>query len=682
MFLKSQKVKAQQVLTFRKWGRKNYSVFLTLHRVVKISVLAVVYFVSAPAVTVAMEKDTTEVKMQYDLDEIEVSAQRAPALYSQVARIVSVVERKQIESAPAHSVAELLEYIAGVDVRQRGTDGVQADISIRGGTFDQLLILLNGINITDPQTGHHNLNLPVSLSQIERIEILEGPAARVYGPNAFSGAVNIVTRAPQSNQIILEAGTGSFGYFSSTLSGAWKTGKMNHLVATERKKSDGYMDNTDFGMSNFYYSNFLNSQKGKFAFQAGHSGKEFGANSFYTPKYPNQFEHTQTFFSSAKWESAGKFHLTPVVYYRRHFDRFELFRENPPAWYTTHNYHQTNVYGANVNSWVQWKFGKTSFGTEFRSENILSNVLGVEMNEPVKVPGENAFYTRSKSRNTTSFFLEQVYYYRNWIISGGLLANHISGSNRGWNFFPGMEVSHRLSPEFKVFGSYNTSLRMPTFTDLYYAGPTNVGNPELKPEKSAALEAGFRWSSSFIQVQGVIFHRQGKDMIDWVKTYHEELWKPQNLTRINSLGSEMQVEMNLKKQFGNHFPNRVSISFFHNRLEKQNETIISNYVLDHLKNKITGSVHQSVLKNLTLELKFVFQDREGTFTQFSSGNQGNEVNYSPFWMFDSKMVYSRQKWDVYLSVNNLFDVSYYDIGNVAQPGRWLKAGFLYRLDFN
>jgi len=312
----------------------------------------------------------------------------------------------------------------------------------------------------------------------------------------------------------------------------------------------------------------------------------------------------------------------------------------------------------------------------------MSNVLGVKRAEPVKVQGENAFYTHSKSRHTTSFFFEHVYYYNNWTLSGGLLANHIPESNLGLIFFPGMELSYLLLPELKAFASFNTSLRMPTFTDLYYSGPTNVGNSALKPEKSATLESGFKWSSPFMQAHGVIFYQRGKDMIDWVKTHPDDLWQPQNLTRINSLGTEIQLQMNLRKQFGNPFPNRVSVSFFHNHLEKQHEEIISNYVLDHIRYKVVGSVNQLVAKNLSLDLKIVFQDREGTYTRFYEGNGGEEVNYKPFWMFDTKMIYSRQKWNVYLSVNNLFNVFYYDIGNVAQPGRWMKAGFLYRLDLN
>jgi len=675
---------AQQILTFKQWGRKNYSAFQTMHRVVKISVLSVVYFLSAPSVSVATESktDTTEVKMKYDLDEIEVSAQRAPALYSQVARIISVMESKEIEAAPVESVQDLLEYIAGVDVRQRGTEGVQADVSIRGGTFDQMLILLNGINITDPQTGHHNLNLPVSLHQIERIEVLEGPAARVYGPNAFSGAINIVTKEPVNQKVSFAGALGSFGYFDANLSGDFFTGKLKHLIAVNRKKSNGYIENTDFKISNVFYSNYFECEKGKFLFQFGAADKGFGANSFYTPKYPNQYEETKTLFTSAKWASSTKFHVTPVVYWRRHQDRFELFRENPPSWYTTHNYHLTNVYGANLNSWVRWKWGKTAVGIEIRSENILSNVLGEDLSKPKKVPGENAEFTKSKSRNIYSGFLEHTIYQNNWIVSAGLMSNYISGSNLGINLFPGIEASYKIQSGLKIFGSYNASLRMPTFTDLYYSGPTNVGNPDLKPERAATLEGGLKLNHEFVQGQWVVFYRQGKNIIDWVKSANEDLWQPRNLTRVNSLGTELQAQFNLQKYLGKSFPDNVMLSFFTNHLEKVNRDYISNYVLDNLKYKFTGSVDQPIARGLSVNVKVIFQDREGTYTMFVNGNWGNEVPYKPFWLTDAKLRYNFHYLTLFASVNNLFNVTYNDIGNVIQPGRWFKAGFSCDLNFN
>ncbi len=673
----------QKVLFFSKWKRKSYSIFQSMNRVILISVLSFNYFLTVPSSAMEVAKDTAEVKMEYDLNEIEVSAQRSPALYSQVARIVTVIEKKEIETSPAQSVQDLLEYVAGVDVRQRGAEGVQADVSIRGGTFDQTLILLNGINITDPQTGHHNLNIPVSLSQIERIEILEGPAARVYGPNAFSGAINIVTIQPDSDLVKLQLSGGSFGYYNVDLLGSLLTGKLLHSFSFNRKRSDGYTDNTDFNITNLFYSNQLNASKGKMSFQVGFSDKGFGANSFYTPKYPNQFEEINTLISSIKWESNSKFHLTPVLYWRRNQDRFELFRDNPASWYTSHNYHLTNIFGSNINSWVQSSWGKTAFGIEFRSEKILSNVLGEELDSPKDVPGENALFTKSKTRKTVSGFLEHIYYSNKWTLSAGVLGNFISGSGMGIKLFPGVDASFKILPEVNIFTSFNTSLRMPTFTDLYYQGPTNVGNPNLKPEKTASVEGGFKLNHKYIKGYWIGFYRKGNDIIDWVKRYESEKWQPQNLTQITGFGTEIQVQFNLKQLYGHNLPNNINVNYLFNKLEKEEgQDYISNYVLDNLKHKFVGSVNQTVFGNFSVDLKVLFQDREGSYTQFDKGDWGNEVEFNPFWTFDAKVNYVIKSVQIYVSVNNIFNVDYIDFGNIVQPGRWAKVGISYQLNFN
>ena len=668
-------------LIFSRWKRKGYSIFQTLNRVVVISVLLTPYLIAVPDKSIASDSDTTEIKMQFDIDEVEVSAQRSPALYSQIARIVAVINRNEIKLSPAKSVQELLEYVAGVDIRQRGANGVQADISIRGGTFDQTIILLNGINITDPQTGHHNLNLPVSLNQIDRIEVLEGPAGRVYGPNAFSGALNIVTRTPEKSLIDFDLSGGSFGYFDGSLFGAINSKKLNQQFAVSRNSSKGYIDNTDYGLSNVFYSNSLNSDKGKLLTQIGYAEKAFGANSFYTPKYPNQYEETKTLFSSVKWESNSKFHLTPVIYWRNHHDKFELFRNNPPDWYLSHNYHLTNTYGINLNSWVQWSAGKSAFGIEYRSENILSNVLGNDMDRPKRVSGENAKYTKSDSRNYVSGFLEHTYFYNNWTISAGLLGNYIYESNLGLNLFPGLDISFQIARNIKVFSSYNTSLRMPTFTDLYYSGPTNIGNANLKPEKSSALEGGVRFNSKLVSGQWVIFYQSGKNIIDWVKMENDELWQPQNLTSLNSMGTELQLEFELKKYLGNGFPNKIYLNYFYNNLSKENSDFISNYVLDNLAHKLVLSINQNIIKMLSVNVTVNFQDREGTYAKFENGNTLGEVEYDPFWLFDGKLNYNYKKCQLFLAVSNIFNIKYFDIGNVSQPGRWVKAGISYQLDF-
>jgi vitamin B12 transporter len=671
----------KEIWVFRKWGRKKYSLFSVLGKLLKVSVLSVAYLISVPVVAVSSEPDTTGIRFQFDLDEVEVSASRVPVLYSQVARVLSVIDRAEIERAPAGSVQDLLEYVAGIDIRQRGAEGVQADISIRGGSFDQTLILLNGINITDPQTGHHNLNLPVSLAQIDRIEILEGPAARVYGPNAFSGAINIITRQPGENLVSTQVGAGSFGYLNADLTGSFKTGSMGHMLSGSRTSSDGYISNTDFVSRGLFYSGDLGMDAGKLQIQGGISGKGFGANSFYTPVYPNQYEQVQTMFSSVKFSSVSRLNLTPAVYWRQHTDEFMLFRENPASWYRGHNYHRTDVWGANLNSWVLWGAGKSSVGASFRSEHILSNVLGEPLDVPVKINNRDGFYTHSKTRRYFSLFFEHVVQYNNWFLTAGIMGNHISDHSGGMNFFPGVDISYSIAPAVKLVASANSSLRMPTFTDLYYAGPVNVGNPDLEPEKSLSGEGGIKWATRYLSGHLIYYHRKGTNLIDWVKEPGDEKWSPMNHTRITSAGTEFSVNWYPALQLHKSLPERIQISYLFNQQDKAESNLLSYYVLDNLRHKLVASVTKSFLKKVSMDLKMIYQDRNGGFSRYENGSYAVETPYQPFWIADVKTSYKLKDLQTYVSVSNILNKEYYDLGNVMQPGRWIKAGIRYDLNF-
>ena len=215
------------VLIFRRWTRKRFAAFNSISVQVKIGVLNIACIFTILQASAQEVTDTiplNSVQREVDLSEVVVSAQRAPMLSSQLMRSVQVIPRRDIELSPAHDIGSLLQYVGGVDLRRRGSLGAQADIGIRGGTFDQTLILLNGINMTDPQTGHHNLNLPVDLHSIERIEILRGPAARVFGPNAFSGAVNIITREPGQPFFHASLSGGQHATGSISAAGGWAAG--------------------------------------------------------------------------------------------------------------------------------------------------------------------------------------------------------------------------------------------------------------------------------------------------------------------------------------------------------------------------------------------------------------------------------------------------------------------------
>lgn len=670
------------MLTFKRWGGQKYSLFQALRKQVRIGVLAVTYFLVAGINEAVAQTDSLEVNMEYDLDEIEVSAQRAPVTYSQVARIISVIEKDQIDAAPVNSLQDLLEYALSVDIRQRGTHGVQADVSVRGGSFDQTLILLNGINLSDPQTGHHNFNLPVSFKSIKRIEVLEGPAARVYGPNAFAGAINIVTEPSDNDALGIDLSYGEHQLRDINLSANKQLGKLSNYLAFNNKASDGYVENTDFETYNLFYHGRLKTDAGRLDMQAGFSNKAFGANSFYTPAYPNQFEETKTTFASVKFDTGNKVHFTPALYWRRHQDRFELFRDEPASWYKGHNYHMTDVLGTSLNSWFTNALGKTAFGAEFRSENIWSNVLGEPMEEPIDVPGEDGQqFTNSHSRTTVSFFGEHTFYIGQLTVSGGAMANWISDLNYEWNIYPGVDLSYQVSDPVKLYASFNKSLRMPTFTDLYYNGPTNKGNPSLKPERSTTVEGGLKWNTDFLHLQTGYYHRVGKDLIDWVRESEDFLWETRNLTEISSNGIEFIASLDVPAMIGQpFFIRKINTNYAYNSLNKAQSDFLSNYVLDNLKHKLVLSVDHQIWKNLQASWNFRFQDRNGSYAQFEDKAYVGEANYESFWLTDLKVYWKTERLQLSCSVANLFDQQYVDLGNIAQPGRWISFGLNYQIE--
>jgi len=681
--------RTNRVTTFRKWGRKGYLVFQSMHKLVRIGCLSVSYLLfaipsNAERNMMVVGHDTISSMKDIEFEEVVVSAQRAPVAFSQVARIVKVIGKEEIQSAPVQSLQDLLEYSLNVDVRQRGNYGVQADISIRGGSFDQVLILLNGININDPQTGHHSLNLPVSFDAIERIEILEGPASRVYGPNAFSGAINIITGTSDNSNLKARVSGGEKGYYDAGLSGTIVSGKLTNFVSVDHRSSDGYIKNTDFKITDAFYQGKLATNVGSLDWQLGHTDRTFGANSFYTPKYPDQFEQVKTTFASIKMETGDIVHFTPSVYWRRNQDRFELFRypELTPPWYTDHNYHLTDVYGTNLNAWFASKFGKTAFGADFRSENIWSNVLGKPLDIPIPVPGEpGKLFTKSDTRTNFSLFAEHSIYWQKFTASTGVMANWNSHLGKGWNFYPGIDVSWSISNIVKWYASINSSLRMPTFTDLYYSSPTSIGNSSLQPEKAVAYESGFKYQLKGIEGHLAYFHRSGRNMIDWVKKPGDNVWYAENITKLNTDGIEFSARIDPQKLFDQKiFIKSINLSCAWLTQNKQSGINASQYVLDFMNHKIDLGISHNLVQNVGINWQISYQDRNGSYTNWDGSKYGNMVEYKPFVLVDSRLHWTKNGTNIYLEASNLLNKTYFDFGNIEQPGRSLRIGLIHQFN--
>ncbi|MFO7978758.1 MAG: TonB-dependent receptor [Bacteroidales bacterium] len=666
-------------VNFRRWSRKSYAAFSSIGKTIRIGVLGLCCSLLALPGHTKESRDTLFIPATpevQDLEEVVVSAQLTPVVQSELMRIVQVITRAEIEQAPAGDLASLLQSVRGADIRKRGAFGMQADVGIRGGSFDQTMILLNGINITDPQTGHHNLNVPVDLQSIERIEVLQGAGARMFGPNAFSGAINVITRTPGSQPGEVTAEAGQHGLMGGSLTTGLTAGRTSHFLSIHGMKSEGFTRNTDFGAGNLYYRGAYDGAGFTVNLQGAFSQKAFGANSFYTPRFPDQFEEIQTGLFSLSLVPKGKLKIHSSVYWRRHHDRFELFRDEAPAWYNDHNYHLSDVAGANIQWSHPWKLGKSSLAMNYRYEHIYSTVLGHEMNEPRKAGSyQDVYYTRSYQRQGLSIMAEHSVYIGTVSLSAGTLAWLSPELGKGFSLFPGVDAAWQFHPDVRLFASASRTLRLPTFTDLFYNGPTNAGNPDLVPEKALSAEAGLKASHGTLHWEVALFRRWGKDMIDWIRSPGQEQWQSMNLTKVNFTGLEAGISMPLANIYEvQGKPAMVSVHYSHMFANKSSGDFQSHYVMDFLNHKADLRLEVPITPRSGTTWNVSYIDRQGQYMLYEDGGFSHLVSFRPWWSVDARVFYRFRAIELFAEANNLLDQQTVSLANVPQPGRWVKAG--------
>ena len=657
----------RKALRFRHFSRKGFALFACLGRVVTIGVLSVATLQSASAAsddfnsTSEATDNNQKVDKEATLDDVEVTGSRAPLALGQAARMVTVLSREDIQAAPVQSINDLLKMAVGVDVRQRGAIGAQTDVSIRGGTQEQIAILLNGINICDPQTGHNTLDLPCDISDIERIEVLEGPAGRIYGTSSLVGAINIVTKDVRSQKSEVKVEGGSFAYLST----AGRIALPFSSLSASFTRSDGYQRskagnlNSNYqGIKAFWNSQFsiLDSQ---FACHAGISTKGWGSNTFYSAKFDEQYEKTTKMFAALQGNmSIGKLHFKPTIYWNRSYDRFELIRSDESK--VPFNHHRTDVFGINLNSYFDWVAGRTAFGAEFRNEDIVSGNLGEPLNEP------HGDYKYGLNRSNLSFHLEHNILLRRFTLSAGFIAIKNTWSEMPFTLYPGIDASYRMGNNWKVYASYNSSLRMPSFTELYYSVGGHKADKYLKPEELSAVEAGVRYTSRILTAKASIFRHHAHNMIDWVMDSREAdpVWQSVNHTKVNTLGEEIT----LNSQFSIL---NCQLSYCHLHQEKQEADYLqSQYSLEYLRHKVTATIQMQLTEQLGLTVNYRWQDRMGSYTTVD----GEVKKYHPYSVIDARLACTMDTYSIYVEGNNITGHHYVDYGNVSQPGCWLTGG--------
>ena len=679
------------VVTWRRFSGKGYSAFRSLGREIRIGVLAVSTLMAAHNDSLATRTDSLRIvkdavsSSDLSLSEATVTGSQLPVSLDKAWSKIVVISRQEIDNAKCQTINDILKLCPNVDVRQRGAMGVQTDISLGGGTFDQITFMLNGININNPQTGHLAADFPVAIADIERIEILDGASARTFGSQALNGIINIITRTEPTSQVGIHAEGGSYGTFGGGANANIASGKTGgtalwrNRLSGDYLRTDGAVQNSDFNRIRLFYQGRYTADNVLLNWQAGYNKQRYGANTFYSAKFPNQWEEGTRYMAALNGDAtAGNIHFTPSLSFTRNFDHFQLIKDTQ----TGENFHRNDVLAATLSGYSQWVLGRTALGGELRHEDILSSNLGRPLDEAQRVRVEHEhdrYYDHRDSRTNMSLFLEHAVLLRQWSINAGVMANRNSAVDDKFRFYPGIDISYRPARTVKLYASWNKSMRMPTFTDLYYKSPTNEGNVGLKPEQTSTFKLGADFTGPWLSLSVAGIYRRGTDMIDWVMysaddIYHSTAFKLSNY----QLTAQARADF-LRLLPGQKVLRAASVSYFYNYQHRHDDTPIyqSNYALDYLRHKVMASLEHGIFSSLSATWYMRWQEREGTHLEYHGAEAVQRAN-RPYCLLDLKLRWAKPIYDVYASFENFTSHRYYDIGTVPQPGFTFLIGANYR----
>ncbi|WHF52529.1 TonB-dependent receptor [Chryseobacterium gotjawalense] len=591
-----------------------------------------------------------------DLEEVMIQGNRLQTPFSEATRDIQVITQKQIQSLPAKSLNEVLSYISGVDIRQRGPFGTQADISIDGGTSEQTLVLINGVKMIDAQSAHNMMNLPVPLSAIDHIEIIRGAAARIYGINALTGAVNIVTKRGKRSSVTADLqagssfqskdegdGSGMYGGTSAEITGMFGRDQQSQLFSVAQSDYNGQRYNSAAKNTRLFYNgNYDFNEHNSIQAMAGYARNHFGANGFYAaPGDINSEEHTESsVFSLSSKHTFGNFTVSPRISDRYGEDDYRYYKDNLNK---ARSLHYTNALMLELNSSLKTQVGTFGFGVESRLEKINSSNIGEHHRDNHGMYAELKTELGPKIRATA-----------------GLYGNY--NTDFGYQLYPGIDVAYVLNGYWKISTSIGSGQRIPSFTDLYLnQRPGNVGNALLQPESAWNYEGNVQYNKGNLQFKTGYFYRNITDFIDWVRDNPSQPYSPYNLGQNKMQGMYARLQQDFKVTDTQSFGYDVNYNYlnpsFATSTEKQ-----SKYILESLKHQLVAGIHYSI-NDFSFQIKDRWLKRE----------MGDAYTIA-----DVRLNYKVQDFLLYTEVTNLFNADYQEAGAVPMPTRWFSLGLKYQ----
>jgi outer membrane receptor protein involved in Fe transport len=576
-----------------------------------------------------------------------------PVPLAESTRSVDVLPLKS-ESLAAESPQDILREDSSVFVEERGAGGGQADLVLRGGSFEQTLVMLNGFRINDAQTSHHNLDLPVPMEAMDSIEVLEGAGSTLHGVDALSGVVDFLTAAPDHDSIFLRGGEGSFESNEETLLAGAQRGRWSGRATAERNFSTGFMTDRDYRNEDASAESWVGSRLGVTDLLFAGSDRSFGANQFYGD-YPS-WERTKGWFASARQELGAQ--TVAAFGYRRHTDEFVLFRDDPAIY--ENNHIDGSWQGSLRRTENLGKNGVALMGLEADGDSIRSNNLGI--------------HARNRGAGYVDFDLRPAN--GRWSLSAGAREEIFSGGAQAV-FSPELAGSFRVASTLKLRATGGYGFRIPTYTDLYYSDPSTLGNPKLKAESAWSADMGADWiPSTKVSLSVTGFYSQQHDTIDYVRSATvpnpylppscmldgeqvANTWCADNLNGLHFAGLESKLTWIPKK--GQAV--RIAWTGLHgaqSALHGLESEYVFNYPVENIHASWTWAMGRNFALTNAVELAQRYQQ-----------------TVYPVW--NATLTHDHGWLRPYVRATNLSNTGYQEIGGVNMPPRGIMGGVALEL---
>ena len=577
------------------------------------------------------------------INEVIITSTRLDIPFSKTAKKITILTAEDIKKATATNLTDLLQHIEGIDVVRRGINGMQSDIKIRGGNFQQTLLLIDGFKTEDVQTGHHTMNMLLPLENIERIEIVKGASARIFGQNAFSGAINIVTKKITKDKLDLASSYGANKYQRGAIITSKQFKKISFFANYSQQRSDGYRSNTDFINNNYFLKTSLKTAKEPIHLLATFADRKFGAQNFYTSPASNfkEYEETQSSLVgiSTKYHFS-KLTLKPKVYWKRNQDMFLLKRDDPEF---SRNHNISNKVGVELNTSYKSNVGTTGFGVDVAKVSLASNNLG------------------NQDRTMLTMFVEHRYVTKNGKLdfTPGIAISYFSDFKL--QTFPGLDVGYKVNQKTRLYWNVGSSYRVPTYTEMYINIPNFLsGNENLKPEKAVTQDFGIKYNTKKLNLSTAVFYRISNDLIDYVKkTSASPFYKAKNLRTIRTKGFELSANYTMKIKYDQ------SLQVGYTYLKDDNEAVDvfkSRYLLNNtIKHHFTSSLQTQFFKYVKQSISYRFVDKP----------------LNSYAVLDARVSASYNHIELSILANNILDTEYFEKEFIPMPKSNFEVGLKY-----